>query len=594
MSGIPEELIERVKDSADMIHLIGEHVDLRRTGADYRGPCPFHGGEKRNFAVIPRKQMFYCFVCHEGGDVFTFFMKHLGMDYPTAIRDVAKQCGISIPDRPTGGPDPNEPLYNAMALAGDWYSRRLRESSDAKAARAHLEKRGFDVSKRPEFGFGFAPRGNEFIEAMKSHGVNADVLLEAGLIVKREDDTTRPRFWNRLLIPIRDIRGRVVGFGGRILSDGEPKYLNSPDTKIFHKGKLLYNLHDAKQGIRKHERAIVVEGYFDVLGLLEVGVENVVASLGTAFTAGQAALLKRYTKEATILYDSDPAGLKATFRSADEMLRVGLRVSVATLPDGEDPDSLARRGEGGGSKAIDAIVADAIDIMERKLQILSLKGWLGDVAGRRRALDKLVPTVKAVSDHVTRDLYVSRIAEALGTTVESIAREVVLQTKRRPHAAGRAASANESAERESPRVEASAERDLIRVLIHEPGWRSRVAEQLPDASILRNPERAVLEALMNMGQDESASDLLGMLDGSARHILQQLMDDPAVNQASVDVIVARSLDKLLEIEVDRELTEIQRRMSFETEEEKKKSLRRRDELLSSRKGKGKYKGFVQV
>ncbi|MGD2136293.1 MAG: CHC2 zinc finger domain-containing protein, partial [Gemmatimonadales bacterium] len=208
MSPIPDEVIEQVRDAADIVGLIGEHVDLRRTGADYRGPCPFHGGTHRNFAVIPKKEMFYCFVCHEAGDVFTFFMKKFGMDYPTAVRDVAGRVGISIPERPSAGPDPREPLFSAVSAAAEWYARRLREADDAKAARDYLARRRFDPEALLPHGLGYAPKGDVFLEAMEKLGIGTDVLLEAGLAVAREDDSLRPRFWNRLLFPIHDLRGR--------------------------------------------------------------------------------------------------------------------------------------------------------------------------------------------------------------------------------------------------------------------------------------------------------------------------------------------------------------------------------------------------
>src|SRR5437870_892679 len=282
MSLIPDDVIEQVREAADLVGIVGEHVELKRTGSDFRGPCPFHGGTHRNFAVIPKKGMFYCFVCHEAGDAFTFFMKRLGMDYPTAVREVARRVGITIPERGPSGPDPHEPLFNAVAAAADWFTRQLSGSPDAEVARTYLGSRGLELETVLPLGLGYAPKGKAFLEAMKGLGVHEDVLLEAGLLVRREDGTLPSRFHGRLLFPIHDSRARVVGFGGRILGDGEPKYLNSPETPIFHKGKLLYNLHVAKHAMRRAERAIVVEGYFDVLRLGLVGIDEVVATRGTA------------------------------------------------------------------------------------------------------------------------------------------------------------------------------------------------------------------------------------------------------------------------------------------------------------------------
>src|SRR5262245_31771753 len=238
MSLIPDDLIAQVRDAADLVGIIGEHVELKRTGTDFRGPCPFHGGTHRNFAVVPKKGMYHCFVCHESGDVFTFFMKRLGMDYPTAVREVARRVGITIPDRtaPTG-PDPREPLFAAVAAAHDWYARQLAEAPEAEPARRYLASRDIALDIARTHGLGYAPKGSAFLDAMKSLGLRAEVLLEAGLLAKREDGMLGPRFWGRLLFPIHDLRGQVVAFGGRTLGDGQPKYLNSPESPVYHKGQ---------------------------------------------------------------------------------------------------------------------------------------------------------------------------------------------------------------------------------------------------------------------------------------------------------------------------------------------------------------------
>ena len=572
MTAIPDELIEQVRDAADLIHLLGEHIDLKRMGADYRGPCPFHGGTKRNLAVIPKKQMYYCFVCHEGGDVFTFFMKHFGMDYPAAVREVAAKVGVVIPERPTGGPDPREPLFSAASVAAEWYARRLREAPDGEIARKYLEKRGLSGEALHPLGLGFAPKGKAFLDAMEKLGISPDVLLEAGLAVRREDESVRPRFWGRLLFPIHDLRGRVVGFGGRILGDGEPKYLNSPDSRIFHKGQLLYNLHYARPAIRRAEKAIVVEGYFDVLRTVEAGIDNVVAPLGTALTSDQAALLKRYTTEVVLLYDNDPAGLRASFPAGDELLRAAVRVSIATLPQGEDPDTVVVKG---GAKALNEIVDDALDVFERKLQLLDRKGWLGSLRGRRRALDKLLPTLHAVRDSVTRDLYVTRAAEMLGITAASVRAEIgsppAHRTQGEPRQRG-------GVPRRGRAGGMSAERNLTRVMVHEPGWRSRIAEQVPDPSVLGDPDRAIFEYLSIQPDDVTGSEMLSHVDGEARTVLAGVLEED-LGGINVDALVAGSLNHLRGRGIESELETLRRHMAVAPEEEKPKIVRQID-LLS--------------
>jgi DNA primase len=574
VSPIPDDVIEQVRDSADMVGLIGEHVELRRTGSDYRGPCPFHGGTHRNFAVIPKKQMFYCFVCHEAGDVFTFYMKKMGMDYPTAVREVARKVGITIPERRAAGPDPREPLFSAVAAAAEWYARRLREAEDAAAARRYLEQRAFDLEKLGLLGLGYAPKGEAFRQAMEKLGITLEVLLEAGLAARRADGSVRPRFWNRLLFPIHDLRGRVVGFGGRVLGEGEPKYLNSPDSPIFHKGSLLYNLHDAKHAIRKSERAVVVEGYFDVLRLVESGIEESVAPLGTGLTVDQAQLLKRYTQSVVLLYDNDAAGLRASFRAADVLLQAGLRVTIATLPPGQDPDALARAG---GAAAVRAVVDDALDVFERKLQLLERKGWLGSLAGRRRALDRLLPTLGAASDAVTRDLYVTRTAEALGVSRESVTQE--LGRLRRAAPAPVSGGVARAPRGEAPRAtrEIQPERALLRVMVHEPAWRERVAQALEDAQLPPGPARTLMEVLADAGPKAAGSELLDRVEGEARGLLVALLAEPwgALN---VDAIVDGALKKIESRSLVARLRAIDREITVADEEEKMELAREKESL----------------
>lgn len=508
MSMIPDEIIEQIRDGADIVGLIGETVELKRTGADYRGPCPFHGGTHRNFAVIPKKARYYCFVCKESGDAFSYFMKRFGMDYPTAVREVARRTGITIPETTRQGPDPREPLYQALAVAQDWFTRQLRELPEAAAAREYLGGRGLDLDAVAPFDLGYAPRGPAFLAAMTQLGLSEAVLLEAGLLARKDDGAIVAKFRGRLLFPIHDLRGRVVGFGGRLLGPGEPKYLNSPETKVFHKGGLLYNLHQAKQAIRKEEIVILVEGYFDVLRLLLAGVENVVAPLGTALTPEQAALLRRYAPAAILLLDSDSAGLKASFRAADELLRHEMRVRVATLPPGSDPDSLVQSG---GAAALEPILRAAVDVLERKLQILDLKGWFGDMEHRREALDRLLPTIRAAKDPITRELYLSLVAERAGVNKQVLADEVAALPDHSGPAAGgpppaRAGAPGVHGRAQPPlrRDGARAEQQLLKILVASEDWLARARTEVP-AEWFELPEhREIYTALREKGLDRIA------------------------------------------------------------------------------------------
>ena len=547
MSLIPDDVIDQVREAADLVGIIGEHVELKRSGSDYRGPCPFHGGTHRNFAVIPKKGMFYCFVCHEAGDVFTFFMKRLGMDYPTAVREVARRVGITIPERGPSGPDPHEALYNAVAAAADWFARQLRESPEADVARQYLGSRGLELEAVLPAGLGYAPTGKAFLDAMKSLGLRDEVLLEAGLVVKREDGTLAPWFRSRLLFPIHDPRARIVGFGGRVLGAGEPKYLNSSDNAIFHKGRLLYNLHAAKHVMRKTERAILVEGYFDVLRLSLAGIEEVVAPLGTGLTSDQAQLVQRHTAHVILLYDSDEAGLRATFRAADELLRERLRVSVATLPPGEDPDTLVQRR---GAAGLEAILKDAVDVFERKLQILDRKGFFGTLPGRRRALDRLLPTIRAAADPITRELYMSRAAEAAGVRKDVLERE----TGSGKREAERAPTSPVSPV-PVPALPASAEKTLLLLMLEGEPWKSQVSQAVDAEEFEFVPYREVFEAI--------ADDAVLSLSETSARAYEELKAE-GLGDRDPNTLYERAVNFIEARRLERQLEEIDQRLPFES------------------------------
>jgi DNA primase len=524
MSMIPDEIIEQVRDSADLVGVIGESVELKRTGADYRGPCPFHGGTHRNFAVVPKKNLYYCYVCHAAGDVFTYFMKRFGMDYPTAVREVARRNGIVIPESTSrAGPDPREPLYSAVSLAQDWFARQLVESPEADGARRYLQGRGLEMDTIQPLGLGYAPMGTVFLDAMAKHELAHPLLLEAGLVHQRDDGRIMPRFRGRLLFPIHDLRGRVVGFGGRMLGSGEPKYLNSPETPIFHKGSMLYNLHQAKHAIRKAEAAIVVEGYFDVLRLVLVGIEHVIAPLGTALTADQAVLIRRFAPTAVLMYDSDAAGQRATFRAGDELLRREVRVRVVTMPPGEDPDTLARTG---GASAIEAVVKDAIDLLERKIQLLEQKGWFNDVEHRREALDRLLPTVRSAKDPITRDLYLSLVAERTGVS-KGVLEQELANTPPEPPPIPPSRPVDGPRDRApgklAQRTGSPAERALLRVLAQVDSWLERARREIPVEWMEGADTRELYQALLASGSRSLALEQLDQLSQPARVLWNEVL-----------------------------------------------------------------------
>jgi DNA primase len=584
---IATELIEQIRDAADLVTLIGEHVELKRTGSDWRGSCPFHGGTHRNFSVVPKKQMYHCFVCHESGDVFTFWMKKFGLDYPSAVREIAGRVGIAIPETRSAGPDPNEPLYSALGVAAEWFARRLREADDAAPAREYLAGRSLAPEVWDEYRLGCAPHQREaMLDALRALGLEDELLLRAGLVVKRDDGSVAPRFRGRLVFPIADVRGRVVGFGGRILGEGEPKYLNSPETDVFHKGTLLYGLDRARGHVRTEALAVVVEGYVDCIRLQVAGIGNAVAPLGTALTGEQARVLARYTKQVALAYDADAPGLRSTFRAGDELLRQGVAVSVVTLPPGEDPDTLVQKG---GATAFRELLANAVDLFERKIQLLDRKGLFGSLEGRRRALDRLLPTVRAAADPITRGLYLARAAEKSGVAREVLEQEVErVEGRYGGRVGGRGAEARadagEGARGDVPPgrqttlpPESPQERDLVRLMLLDPAWVARTQAQLAPEHFRHPRYRAMAEALFEGVREAPVPELAAEWER-----LSEPPEAPFDAEAAYHAAVASLRDRPRR----ERLRDIDRLIPLAAPAEKDALMQEKLELLAS--GEGRY------
>jgi DNA primase len=489
---ITDDDVERVLDAADIVAVVGEHVRLKRVGNSWRGPCPFHKGKGDNFSVLPGRG-YRCWVCGETGSVFTFVQKQLGLDFVEAVKFVGLKSGVEVRDvrRRVDAPHPHEPLWEVVAATEEFFQRALWEEEEGSIARAYLAQRAITRELADRFGLGYAPHSPS---ALRNHltalGMPAERQVAAGVLIQRDGESEgRPRFRGRLTFPIHDARGRPVGFGARALDNSEPKYINSAESAIYSKGSLLYRLHEARHAIRRVDRVLLVEGYFDVLRIVAAGIDEVVAPLGTALTPNQAQLLRRYTRNVFVLYDSDKAGLRATFRSGDALLAERASVRVVTLPEGEDPDTFVLRH---GAAGLEKAVRQSLDVFDRKLQLLQRGGWFADLTKARKALDRLLPTIRSTADELTRDLYLTRAAEASGVARDTLVREAAQspETGRANRGADRVTSATGPAPRrpsrsggESParRVRApgeEAERDIVRVMLIAPDRIDRITELL--------------------------------------------------------------------------------------------------------------------
>lgn len=635
---IADETVERVRAAADIVQVIGEFVKLKRVGTDFRGPCPFHQGKNANFSVSAKRGQYHCFVCHESGDAIGFLRKRLGLDFIGAVKLLGEKTGIEVVDTPSRAhkPDSNEPNWSALANAAEFFAAQLRDEQMGEQARRYLDGRGISDEAIARFGIGFAPRdGQLLIKHLATLGIDHDRLVEAGLLVLRDEETVgRPRFRGRLMFPIVDELSRHVAFGGRALGDMQPKYLNSGESAVFHKRQVLYGMHLARNAARRAKRLLVVEGYLDVVRVSLAGIEEVVAPLGTALTEEQAALIVRYAPEVFLLYDSDEAGLKATFRSGLELLRHGAAVRVVSLPPGEDPDTYVRTQ---GVAALESALHEAVDVFDMQVELLTRKGWFSDLHRRRRAVDKLLPTVRATKDPLTRDLYLSRLADASSLDKALLADEADAPAPSpyggRPSAGGSGGSAEGGGASHSrphdgppahsddpgaygpppgnaprpakrawvppgewkrrrnagpewrategmPRAgedEEPVERELLRVMLRERSWVERVAERFGPDGFRDARYAALFRALLSHSATTELSDVLAELSEGQQELVQALLV-----QAEAPADVEWSLMKLQRRDVEARMQELQQQIAVSSGDEQRALMAAKGELARER------------
>ncbi|OYD07686.1 DNA primase [Paludifilum halophilum] len=430
MGRIPDEVIDRVREHHDIVDVVGRTVQLKKSGRNYFGLCPFHSEKNPSFSVSPDKQIYYCFGCGAGGNVFKFLMEAEQLSFVEAVTQLAEQAGIEIPQ--TGGAEGSEEedrrqrLRQVLDLAARLYHHLLTRTEYGKAARDYLQKRGIEHRTIEEFQLGYAPDSYHFLlRFMKRRGYDERLLMEAGLVAEREHSTGRPsyfdRFRRRVMFPIHDSQGRVIGFGGRMLGEGHPKYLNSPETDLFHKGKFLFNLHRARKVIRRENQAVLFEGYMDVISAWQAGICGGVASLGTSLTDSQARVIRRNAETAVICYDSDTAGNAAAERGLDVLKKRDCIVKVARMPDGMDPDDYIR--ERGSDSFRSDVIAQALPFAAFKLESLKKEFDLKDEEQRMRYLTRAVEVIADLPLAIERDHYLRRLAEEFHISLDALKQE---------------------------------------------------------------------------------------------------------------------------------------------------------------------------
>ena len=496
-------VIEEIKDRLDVVEVISSYVPLQKSGRNYKALCPFHSEKTPSFVVFPDSQRWHCFgACSEGGDVFTFVMKREGWDFRTALEELARRAGVELRPRTPAQAQAEEKadrLRELLAVAAKYYHHLLHHAPEAEAARAYVATRGLSEETVEQFLLGYSLPGWERTRAhLTEQGYSVEELVEAGLLVQREDGSGGyDRFRDRLMIPIRDAKGHVVGFGARTLDpEGVPKYINSPQTKLFDKSRTLYGLDLARQAIRREEQAIIVEGYMDVMQANQAGFANVVAQMGTALTEPQLRQLQRYTHRLVLALDPDAAGVHATLRGVEvarEVLekewepvfdprglvgheaRLGAEIRVLKLPRGQDPDDLIRDDVGRWA----ALVEQAVPVVDFYLQLLLEETDLDDTKAKAQVVDTLLPVLRAVANPVERQDYVQKIARALRVNVRAV------QSRLHSSQRGRPERRRGRAEEQAPPRTAAADLEgyCLSALLQRPGMLPRVNAALQGSQL---------------------------------------------------------------------------------------------------------------
>ena len=484
--------IQRIMDAADIVDVVKEFVTLRKAGVNYKGLCPFHNEKTPSFVVSPSKQLCKCFSCGKGGNAVHFIMEHEQMTYPEALKWLARKYGIEVKEKElTEEEKQSATLRESMFVLNDWacqyFEDILHNHVDGVAlGMAYFRQRGFrdDIIRKFRLGFSL-PQRDAFAKAALAKGFNADFLLKTGLCYRTDDGRLLDRYHERVIFPVQTVSGMVVAFGGRILSSEKKlaKYVNSPESEIYSKSNELYGLYLAKHAIIKQDRCFLVEGYTDVISMHQSGIENVVASSGTSLTEGQVRLLHRFTNNITILYDGDSAGIKASLRGIDMLLSEGLNIKVLLLPDGDDPDSFARKHNAADFQAY--IEAHQVDFIRFKTNLL-LQDAGSDPIKRASLVQDVVNSIGVIPDEIVRQMYVGECARLLSVSEGLVASEVAKFARARRRDGAQETSAERSADEEEQPQEETAP------IVLRPNIESQ-EEELLIAAVIRYGDRLLVD-----------------------------------------------------------------------------------------------------
>jgi len=557
---------EGVKQQADIVRVIGEYVRLKKTGQNFTGLCPFHQEKTPSFAVHPTRQIYHCFGCGAGGDVFQFVMELEKIPFPEAIRSVAEKCGIAIPRPRERSPEERQENQQRTALvemhreAAAWFVRQLREGSEGKVAAAYLEDRGLDREAMKRFGLGFAPSSGDALARQLKSKYPEKLLQVSGLFSRDQGGRLYDKFRRRIMFPIANDTGKIIAFGGRAMGDDMPKYMNSPETPIYSKSAVLYHLDRAKEALRQSDFAVLVEGYMDAIAVARAGIANVVASCGTSLAEPQIKLLGRFARRVVVNYDPDTAGQAATERSLLLLLEKEFDVRVLALPGGADPDKFLKEQ---GAEAYRALLAQAppyLDYLIGRARRMDRT----TAAGKLQAINFLMPYVQRLPNKLLRSEWATRIASELRVD------EPVLREALRRAASERRSEVKPKVELLAPVIK-SAERQLIQMLVEAEEFRERLAREIASEGLHRGLEtERIIELLISrIGEKTDPAALGAEMEERDRRLLFEFLFEPSVERSWQEA--ESCLEFLRNRRIGEELAELEKKIQ---------SQPARDELIS--------------
>ncbi|MDO8747943.1 MAG: DNA primase [Candidatus Omnitrophota bacterium] len=561
MGLIPESTLEEILSRVDIVELISGYIPLKKVGRSYKALCPFHHEKTPSFIVNPDKQIFHCFGCSAGGNAFGFLMQHERLEFPEAIEALAKRTGViiheaSAAERKTQ--NLSEQLYKINEAAADFYSDQLH-APEGEPALKYLLKRGLTKETIQRFKIGYAQdKWDGLLNYLRSKGFVLGLIDKSGLIIAKDNGGYYDRFRKRILIPIHDTKGRTVAFGARVLDNSLPKYINSPETPVYSKSKVLFGLDLNNEEIRLKDLAVIVEGYFDLIFPYQAGVKNITASCGTALTQEQIRLLKRYSRNVVLVYDSDNAGQMATLRSIDTLIEEGLNVMAARLPEGYDPDSFARQF---GPEGFQKLITEAKDIFDYKLEFLKSKYAPLTIPHKARAASEMLSLISKFNNTVAKSAYIKKLAEELSLDENSL----LLELKKTGNEHNRIPHKEENPPPPKTPVTTSApERMIVRLILEEQELIEQIKEKLAPGDFQDKNISQIITKMFDLfcsGKKINTNSLINHFTGShlSKIILEiSTCEWPAVSgtQRIIDDCVRRikeSKRKLKQQELCRQL-----------------------------------------